>query len=88
MSDMSMPRLLELYRKEVAPALQKKFAYSSVMQVPHLEKITLNMGVGEAALELGRQPEVALKLDHRRAGLSVVVQRVALPLSLSIKPPF
>ncbi|OGT58589.1 MAG: 50S ribosomal protein L5 [Gammaproteobacteria bacterium RIFCSPHIGHO2_12_FULL_42_10] len=46
-----MPRLLELYRKDVVPALQKKFEYSTVMQVPRILKITLNMGVGEAALD-------------------------------------
>lgn len=46
-----MPRLLEFYRKEVIPKLKKQFGYSSVMQVPHIEKITINMGVGEAALD-------------------------------------
>lgn len=44
-----MPRLREVYKKEIVPALQKKFNYTSVMQVPHIEKITINMGVGEAA---------------------------------------
>lgn|SRR3990167_6274913 len=48
---MLIPRLLELYRKDVVPALQKKFEYSTVMQVPRILKITLNMGVGEAALD-------------------------------------
>lgn len=46
-----MARLLEFYRKEVVPKLKEKFAYSSVMQVPHIEKITINMGVGEAAAD-------------------------------------
>lgn len=46
-----MPRLLEVYRKEIVPKLKEKFAYSSVMQVPHIEKITINMGVGEAAAD-------------------------------------
>src|SRR3990167_4311527 len=46
-----MPRLLEIYRKDIVSKLQKKFGYSSVMQVPHIEKITINMGVGEAALD-------------------------------------
>ena len=48
---MSTSRLFELYQKEIVPALQKKFNYSSVMQVPRIKKITLNMGVGEAALD-------------------------------------
>jgi len=38
----------ELYAKEVAPALMKKFGYSSVMQIPKLEKIVLNVGAGDA----------------------------------------
>ncbi|HEX4045065.1 MAG TPA: 50S ribosomal protein L5 [Gammaproteobacteria bacterium] len=46
-----MPRLRDTYRKEIVPKLQKKFAYTSVMQVPHIEKITVNMGVGEAAVD-------------------------------------
>ena len=41
-------RLQEQYRKVVIPELTKKFAYKSVMQVPRLQKIVLNMGVGEA----------------------------------------
>lgn len=47
----TQPRLLELYRKEIVPKLKEKFGYSSVMQVPHIEKITINMGVGEAAAD-------------------------------------
>ena len=45
---MAIPRLLERYRKEVVPALQKEFNYSNVMQVPHVEKVVLNIGMGEA----------------------------------------
>ena len=43
-----MARLKDYYRKEVVPALVKQFGYASVMQVPRIEKIVLNMGVGEA----------------------------------------
>ncbi|MFD2232006.1 50S ribosomal protein L5 [Alkalimarinus sediminis] len=43
-----MPRMKDVYQKSVMPALQSEFAYKSVMQVPKIEKITLNMGVGEA----------------------------------------
>jgi len=42
------PRLRERYEQEVAPALQKRFGYRSAMEVPRVEKITLNMGVGDA----------------------------------------
>jgi large subunit ribosomal protein L5 len=43
-----MARLEEFYKKEVVPALMQKFEYKSVMQVPKLEKIVINMGLGEA----------------------------------------
>lgn len=43
-----MTRLKDLYTKTIAPDLMKKFNYKSVMQVPKIVKITLNMGVGEA----------------------------------------
>lgn len=42
------PRLKDKYRADVVPALQKKFGYSSGMQVPKLQKICLNQGVGDA----------------------------------------
>ena len=42
-------RLEKFYKDEVVPALTKKFGYTNPMQVPRLTKITLNMGVGEAA---------------------------------------
>ena len=44
-----MARLKERYREEVVPTLREKFGYENVMQVPRLEKIVVNMGVGEAA---------------------------------------
>jgi len=43
-----MPRLKDTYRTHVAPARQKQFGYANVMQIPRLEKIVLNMGVGQA----------------------------------------
>jgi len=43
-----MARLKDIYNKEVVPALIKQFGYKSVMQVPRIQKIVLNMGVGEA----------------------------------------
>jgi large subunit ribosomal protein L5 len=42
------PRLKERYEQEIRSKLQQQFSYSSVMEVPRVEKITLNMGVGEA----------------------------------------
>ncbi|MCX7706572.1 MAG: 50S ribosomal protein L5 [Anaerolineae bacterium] len=43
-----MPRLLERYRKEVVPAMMREFGYKNVMQVPRIEKVVLNIGMGEA----------------------------------------
>ena len=42
-----MEKLKELYQKEVIPKLMKKFGYTSVMQVPKLEKIVINVGLGD-----------------------------------------
>ncbi len=41
-------RLQDIYKKEVVPALMKRFSYKNPMQVPRLEKVVVNMGVGEA----------------------------------------
>jgi large subunit ribosomal protein L5 len=46
-----MARLYDYYKDKVAPELMKKFGYKSVMEVPRIEKITLNMGVGEAVAD-------------------------------------
>jgi len=46
------PRLLELYRKEIVPAMMQKFALKNNMAVPRLEKIVVNMGVGEALQDI------------------------------------
>ena len=43
-----MNRLKEKYQNEITPALMGKFNYKSVMQVPKVEKIVINMGVGDA----------------------------------------
>ncbi len=43
-----MARLRDRYKNEIAPALQQKFGYKNVMQIPKLEKVVINMGVGEA----------------------------------------
>jgi len=45
------PRLQTFYREKVVPDLMKKFGFKSVMQVPRLQKITLNMGVSEAVAD-------------------------------------
>ncbi|UCF58108.1 MAG: 50S ribosomal protein L5, partial [Deltaproteobacteria bacterium] len=43
-----MSRLKEKYEKEVVPAMMKEFGYKSIMAVPRVKKVVLNMGLGEA----------------------------------------
>lgn len=53
------PRLKDRYKKEIVPALMKKFEYKSIMQVPKIKKICLNQGVGTAVADK-KQIEAAL----------------------------
>ncbi|MBS1155721.1 MAG: rplE [Proteobacteria bacterium] len=46
-----MARLQDFYKEQVVPELIKQFGYKSIMEVPRIEKITLNMGVGEAVAD-------------------------------------
>ena len=55
-------RLLEKYKTELVPALTAKFNYTSVMQVPHLEKIVINIGVGDATQDSKRLDECVSEL--------------------------
>ena len=48
MTDVPEPRLRERYQKEIVPALMKEFSYTNQMQVPRLDRIVVNMGLGEA----------------------------------------
>ncbi|BDD10937.1 50S ribosomal protein L5 [Fulvitalea axinellae] len=48
---MLKPRLKDKYNNEIVPALKEKFAYKSVMQVPKIEKICINKGIGEAVAD-------------------------------------
>ena len=48
MSDTQKPRLAEKYKSEVVPALMKEFGFDNPMQVPRLQKVVINMGLGEA----------------------------------------
>jgi large subunit ribosomal protein L5 len=89
-----MARLKDRYNDEIRPALVRKFGYSSVMQAPKLEKVTLNMGVGEAkqdskmleaaqsqlATIAGQRPNI------RRARKSVAAfkLREGMPVGLSV----
>ncbi|MGD2082718.1 MAG: 50S ribosomal protein L5 [Chromatiales bacterium] len=69
-----MARLQEQYREKVVPDLMKQFGYKSVMQVPRIEKITLNMGVGEAVADK-KVMEFAMNDMRTIAGQQPVVTR-------------
>lgn len=69
-----MTRLEQLYREKVVPALQKEFGYKSPMELPRLEKITLNIGLGEAS-QNSKLIEDAAKELTRIAGQHAVVTR-------------
>jgi large subunit ribosomal protein L5 len=67
-------RLKALYRSEVVPALVKKFGYANVMAIPRLEKITVNVGVGDA-LQNMKMLDVAAEELMAIAGQKPVITR-------------
>ncbi len=71
---MSVPRMKERYEKELRPALMEQFKYDNVMQVPKLEKIVINMGVGEAVAD-SKKVDAAASEVSAIAGQKAVVTR-------------
>jgi large subunit ribosomal protein L5 len=69
-----MLTLKEKYRKEVVPAMMKKFNYKNELQVPRIEKIVLNMGIGEASKNAGLMDKHVKELANI-AGQKPVVTR-------------
>ena len=69
-----MSRLHEQYSNQIKDAMMKKFEYSNIMQVPKLEKIVINMGVGEAK-EIKKVLESAVADLEKIAGQKAVVTR-------------
>ena len=67
-----MARIKELYTNEIAPALMKKFEYKSVMQIPKLDKIVINVGVGDAK-------ENSKAIDAVIADISAITGQKAVP---------
>jgi large subunit ribosomal protein L5 len=57
-----VPRLLERYRKEIAPRIMQKFGFKNRLRVPRLEKIVVNMGIGSAAHDIKVLEEARLQL--------------------------
>ena len=89
-----MSRLKDRYNEEIRPALVKRFGYSSVMQAPKVEKVVLNMGVGEAkqdskmldaaqeqlATIAGQKPNVRMA----RKSIAQFKVREGMPVGLSV----
>ena len=67
-----MARLKDMYKAEVAPALMKKFEYKSPMQIPKLDKIVINVGVGDAK-------ENSKAIDAVIADISAITGQKAVP---------
>ncbi|WAP67783.1 50S ribosomal protein L5 [Jiella pelagia] len=68
------PRLKRVYREDVRKALQEEFSYENDMQMPRLDKIVINMGVGEATGD-SKKPTVAAEDLARIAGQKPVITR-------------
>jgi len=68
------PRLKKLYREKIRAALQEQFKYDNEMQLPRLDKIVINMGVGEATGD-SKKPSVAAEDLAMIAGQKAVVTR-------------
>ena len=68
------PRLKSRFQKEIAPALMKEFEFKNPMAVPHLEKIVVNMGVGEAT-QNAKVPDPAVNELGQITGQKPVVTR-------------
>ena len=69
-----MSRLKELYKDEIAPTMVKKFGYKNVMEIPKLDKIVINMGVGEAK-ENAKLLEAAVKDMETITGQKAVLTK-------------
>jgi len=75
-----VPRLLVRYKEEIVPRLMKQFSYKNIMQVPRLEKIVLNMGVGETTQD-GKFLEGAVEDLTVISGQKAVITRAKKSIS-------
>ncbi|HDZ75393.1 MAG TPA: 50S ribosomal protein L5 [Aurantimonas coralicida] len=67
-----VPRLKRVYREEVRKAMQEEFSYKNEMQIPRVDKIVINMGVGEATAD-SKKPTVAAEDLARIAGQKPII---------------
>ena len=88
-----MSRLKERYKKEVIPSLMELYGYKNIMQVPHLDKVVLNIGLGEAiqnakALEAAQSDLAAISGQHpviTRAKKSIASFRLRSGMPIGLK---
>ncbi|PZQ94062.1 MAG: 50S ribosomal protein L5, partial [Cereibacter sphaeroides] len=72
MSDKYIPRSKALYDEQIAKAMTEKFGYKNVMEIPKIEKITLNMGVGEATQDKKKVTSAAEEMELKlREGMPI-----------------
>jgi len=74
MADIYIPRLKTKYEAEIAKAMQAKFGYKNHMEIPRIEKITLNMGVGEASQDKKKVQTAAAEME-KIAGQKPVITK-------------
>lgn len=89
-----MARLNEIYRKDVVPKLREKFRYTNPMQVPKLEKVIINMGLGEAienikildsaAEEIGIITGQKAVITKARKSISNFKLRAGVPIGMKV----
>ena len=79
-----MARLLEFYRDTVTKSLVEQFSYKSVMEVPRITKITLNMGVGEAVADK-KVMDHAVSDMQKIAGQKPVITKAKISLFQNLK---
>jgi large subunit ribosomal protein L5 len=88
-----MSQLKEKYLKDVVPALRERYGYKNVMQVPHVEKVVLNIGLGEAitnakALEAAEKDLTAIAGQHpiiTRSKRSIAAFRLRTGMPIGMK---
>ena len=78
MADGYKPRLKALYEDRIVPAMTERFGYKNRMEVPRLEKIVINMGVGEATQDRKRVDSAAAEMTLI-AGQKPVITRACNP---------
>ena len=74
MADIYIPRLKTKYEAEIAKAMQAKFGYKNHMEIPRIQKITLNMGVGEASQDKKKVQTAAAEME-KIAGQKPVITK-------------